>query len=367
MSELEIKKIKESQAILMAVGDIMVGDFYPRVGVRSILKRKNFFIFEHVDQILSKADIVFGNLETVLSDLEQTISYESLMLRGRPMFVEQLKKAHFSVINVANNHLQEYGEKVALDSINNLREAGFKIIGIDDFQPQIVTIRNIRFGFLGYSFRPEQSICNKIIYSQGNTGKISVDIIKAKRMKYVDYLIVSLHWGDEYIEVPSKQQISLAHQFIDSGADVILGHHSHVLQNIEEYNKGVIIYSLGNFVSDMYPKRTKKSVIFEIMFSKNRIENINPIPVYSNTRHQPELLSEEEGKSVIRKINKQPVVLTRKEYEKRLKLYSKQLKFEWFIFLIKNFCKLPPKYLLRYFHSFVRRKFAKLFKEKDGM
>jgi len=281
------------------------------------------------------------------------------MLRGLPIFTKQLKKAGFNIVNVANNHLQEYGKEAALDSINNLKEEDFKIIGIDSFQPQIILIKDIRFGFLGYSLHPEQSICEEVIYSQGNLKKIISDVKKIRGK--VNYLIISLHWGDEYVENPSKEQILLAHKLIDAGVDIILGHHPHVLQNIEKYKNGIIVYSLGNFISDMHPKRTKKSCIFKVKFTKNFIKEFDIVPVYIGKKYQPRLVKNKNTKKSIQEIYKTPVILTEEQYKESIKTYRKQLRIEWFIFLIKNCCKLPKKYLLEYIFLFIK---TKLFKNK---
>jgi len=356
---MKINNTKKSYATLTAVGDIMLGDFHPGIGVRSILQKNNLFLFKYVKNIL-ESDLTFGNIETVLSNLNQKNTYKNLMLRGLPTFTKQLKKVGFNIVNVANNHLQEYGEEVALDSINNLKKEGFKIIGIDKLQPQIITVKNIKFAFLGYSLHPEQSICNKVIYSQGSAEKIKTDVMKAK--KQVDYLIISLHWGDEYIETPSEKQILFARQIIDNGADVILGHHPHVLQNVERYNNGIIAYSLGNFISDMHPTKTKKSIILKITFSKNEIKNINIVPIQFNRNYQPKPLKQKRAKKIIEKINKKPIILSEYLYKKQIKKVRKKLKIEWLLFLIKNCYKLPSKYLLGYTFSFINRKIIKKLK-----
>jgi len=98
-----------------AVGDIIAGDHphFLGIGAGSAVK-KGLYVFEHVEKVFAKADIVFGNLETILSDYGKTNSYESLIFRGNPNFIAQLKRAHFTVLNVANNHIQQHGKNVFL-------------------------------------------------------------------------------------------------------------------------------------------------------------------------------------------------------------------------------------------------------------
>ena len=184
-----------SKVVIAAVGDIMPGDHphYLGIGVNSLTTQKNVFVFEYVKDILSEADVVFGNLETILSDCKQEHSYHNLIHRGSPEFVNQLKKAHFNALNIANNHIQQHGKQSLFDTVDLLQQNDISVIGLDNLQPRIITFNNIKLGFLGYSLRPEQ-YANKAIYSKANENNLISDITKA--IEKVDYLTVSLHWGD---------------------------------------------------------------------------------------------------------------------------------------------------------------------------
>ena len=192
MSLLRKKKEKKYGVILLSVGDIILGDhpYFLGIGVSSIIERKKIFIFEKIVDILSQGDIVFGNLETVLSDYGKKNSYESLMLRGNPYFVNQLKNSNFKVINIANNHIQQHGESHFYNTIDILKQNKIKITGIDNLQPQIIESKGIKLGFFGYSLRPEENT-SKVLYSQGNKKKIISDINRLK--KKADYIIISLY------------------------------------------------------------------------------------------------------------------------------------------------------------------------------
>jgi len=352
MNSLRKKKEKECGVILLAVGDIILGDHphFLGIGVRSIIERKKIFIFKEIVDILSQGDIVFGNLEVVLSDYEKKNSYESLILRGNPYFVNQLKNSNFKLLNIANNHIQQHGDSPFYNTIDILKQNKIKIIGVDNFQPQIIESKGIKFGFFGYSLRPEE-YNSKVLYSQGNKKKIISNINRIKNK--ADYVIISLHWGDEYISLPSISQINFAHDIIDAGADVILGHHPHVLQPVEKYKEGIIAYSLGNFVSDMYSEITKKSMILKIIFNQNQTKKVELIPVYINKDYQPEisinkeakkypynLLQTEELLNLVKSIN----------YEETLKNCKSNDRHEYFKFLIRNFYKfsIPVLYDIIY-------------------
>lgn len=324
--------------------------------MRSIIERKKIFIFEKIVDVLSQGDIVFGNLETVLSDYGKKNSYESLILRGNPYFVDQLKNSNFKVINIANNHIQQHGNPPFYNTINILKQSKFKIIGIDNLQPQIIESRGIKIGFFGYSLRPEEN-ASKVLYSQGNKKKIISDINRIK--KKVDYIIISLHWGDEYINIPSISQINFAHDIIDSGADVILGHHPHILQPVEKYRRGIIAYSLGNFVSDMCSKITKKNMILKIIFDKDQVKKVELIPIYINKNYQPEISTNKEAK-------KYPYYLLHTEkllnlaksinYKETLKSCIRNDRYEYFKFLIRNFYKFSIPVLYKIISSALIRR-----------
>ena len=356
MSEKEDKKYS---LILLAVGDIILGD-HPHffgIGVRSIIEKKKIFIFEKIVNILSQEDIVFGNLEVVLSDYGKKNSYDSLMLRGNPYFVNQLKNSNFKLLNIANNHIQQHGDSPFYNTIDILQQNKIKIIGVDDFQPQIIESKGIKLGFFGYSLRHGE-YNSKVLYSQGNKKKIISEINKVKNK--VDYIIISLHWGDEYINLPSISQISFAHDIIDAGADIILGHHPHVLQPVEKYKGGIIAYSLGNFVSDMCSEITKKSMILKIIFKQNQINKVELIPIYINKNYQPEISTNKE-------IKKYPYNLLQTEellnlvkntnYKETLKNSIWNDRHEYFKFLIRNFYKFSIPVLYKIIYNAIKRRY----------
>lgn len=130
--------------VMDAVGDIIAGDHphFLGIGVGSAVKH-GLYVFEHVEKVFTEADIVFGNLETVLSDYGKTNSYESLILRGKPDFIAQLKRAHFSVLNVANNHIQQHGKQCLFDTVSVLQQNGIRVVGIDSLQPQIIKEKKV--------------------------------------------------------------------------------------------------------------------------------------------------------------------------------------------------------------------------------
>ena len=239
---------------LIAVGDIMLGDFPLTFGfgVRSMIDNGTD-IFKNVEQIFQNKDICFGNLECVLSDNNLNKSdIDSQILRGSPAAINILKKANFNVLAIANNHIMQHGETAFRETKALLEQAKILPVGVSEGESgkcvsQYLEVKGLKICFLGYSHRPEK-YNKKKLYSHGGKEKIVEQIRECASLS--DIVILSLHWGDEFINTPSIDQVVDAHAYVDAGASIILGHHPHILQGVERYNGAVIAYILGNFVFD---------------------------------------------------------------------------------------------------------------------
>lgn len=252
---------------------LAVGDIY-------LQTRNGKHPFEGVKQIFKDKDILFGNLETVLSNYGRKTE-KAVSLHTSPEKVFYLTDARFDILNIANNHMMDLGLEGFNETLEVLNRNNLKFVGAGNQkfnQPyQIIDKRGIRFGFLGYwegGFRdPKESVfINRI-----NEENISADIRNLRLQ--CDFIIISLHWGIENVFYPSPQQIKLARHFIDSGATLILGHHSHAVQGLESYKNGLIAYSLGNFQFEAEKEKTRRSIILSVEISKNGIENYKAIPI----------------------------------------------------------------------------------------
>ncbi len=147
----------------------------------------------------------------------------------------------------------------------------------------VATVHGLRVGFLGYSLRPRQYFTERPLYAEGSPEGIVADV-RAVRPT-CDILVVSLHWGDEFIDRPSPADVQLAHAIVDAGADLIVGHHPHVLRGVERYGRGWIVYSLGNFVCDMlWGEELRETAICECRLTSAGVEDVRLIPVRINDR-----------------------------------------------------------------------------------
>ncbi len=264
---------KDRTVRLLAVGDI------------SLQTRGDRDPFACIKQKLEEADILFGNLETVLSHGGEE-SEKTVLLRNPPERIKYLSGVGFNVVNIANNHILDFGPGGFNDTLDVLSRADIRFTGGGNRSfPEgyaALEIKGQKFVFLGYCMSGRKLAGEGIFTNRLDEEKVVADIGRLRGE--CDHLIVSLHWGIENVFHPSPSQARKARRFIDEGADVIIGHHPHVPQAVERYNKGVIVYSLGNFQFDRTVSRTDtdKSFIFEAFFGKKgeAVEHeIHPVQV----------------------------------------------------------------------------------------
>jgi poly-gamma-glutamate synthesis protein (capsule biosynthesis protein) len=157
---------------------------------------------------------------------------------------------------------------------------------------KIIEKEGIKIGFVGFS-----DVGPRWMEADDDLSGILLvdddfeDIIK-RGASQVDYLVVSLHFGNEYEAEASERQKKLARLAIDAGAKIIVGHHPHVIQEVERYKDGVIAYSLGNFIFDQnFSEETMKGLILKISANEDKITNVETIATKLNENFQPELIT----------------------------------------------------------------------------
>ena len=268
---------------IVAVGDVMMGRYIGKVmGVRG-----NAYPFVQVQHILKEADVVVGNLEAVFADETTAPLFpeKPYNLSAPPGAVKALKDAGFSIVMLANNHAMDFGPRALMNSRTLLEREGIAVIGAGRNitaarTPAIMTIRGVRIAFFGYGVAH-----SPLVYASkdtpGTAPIIQEDIkrdIQAIRGQ-VNFVVVSYHWGKEYDHQPSPSQRQLAYQTIDWGADLVLGHHPHVMQGIETYKGKTIAYSLGNFLFDQKGNDTDRSFMLVCKVRRNAPPAIEILPL----------------------------------------------------------------------------------------
>ncbi len=256
------------------------------------------YFFRNVSGIFSHDDLTIGNLECALSDLG-TRADKSFAFRGDPSYVQILKDGSFEAVNLANNHSADYGQEALSDTVANLDAAG--VLSFNGTDTVVTEINGIKVGLVGVNALNEEG-----------TSQL-VPAIQSVKTQGAQLVIASIHWGVEKAEEPESEQVTLAHSAIDAGADLILGHHPHVVQGIEKYNGRYIVYSLGNFCfgGNTNPS-DKDSMIFQQTFSFTNgtlvpDDNTQIIPCRisgsdSVNDYQPDIATGEDRTDIIDKI-----------------------------------------------------------------
>ena len=310
--------VQKDYITLLFTGDIMLDR-----GVEFYITQHNDWKwpFLRIANTLQEADLVFGNLESVISDKGENLG-SIYSFRADPKALEGLTFAGFDVLSVANNHSLDYGMDALRNSMNRLKETGITPIGAGEnkteaYSPTIVEVKGVKVGFLAYTtqgspaWEATETGSGVAWIDTANLQDISQQIDLAKRQ--ADLLIVSVHFGEEYQTQPNETQKLIAKSAIDAGANIVIGHHPHVVQLIEpedssdvrpedsvpreperpveRYKDGWIAYSLGNFVFDQgFSPETMEGILLEVKIEGKQITQVIPRVIRMNDSFQPELL-----------------------------------------------------------------------------
>ncbi len=294
---------------LAAVGDIMLAR---RLG-QAITNGKLDYPFANVSQHFHAADLVVGNMESALGTLG-TPAPKSYPFQAPPQAAQAIAQAGIDIVSLANNHAMDYGPEALLDAINLLHNANVAPIGAGEnfdaaHAPYITEVNGLTIAFFGYVNVPIEasSAFDTETWTATNTDpglawanpeEIMADVTAVRDQ--VDLVAVVLHSGFEYIEEPGEAQMAAAHAAIDAGADIVIGHHAHILQGIEYYKDGVIVYGLGNFAFDI--DGDPNTAILNVWLDANGVRSLELIPAIIQEAGQPRIAEEWEAKPILQKV-----------------------------------------------------------------
>lgn len=243
------------KVLLSFVGDILLAG-----SVQRELERNGYdYPYAKVLSYLADADLTAGNLESPFTLRGTPALDKTYVFNGKPEALPALREAGFDVVTLANNHTLDMGVEGLLDTMQHLDEAGLPHVGAGNndteaFEPVILETKGIKVAYLGLSRVVPVVEWKAEKYRAGvaetyDTTRAVKAIAAAKEQ--ADLVVVLVHWGKEREEQPEDYQRSYAREYIDAGADLVIGSHPHVLQGFEHYKGKWIAYSLGNFIFNM--------------------------------------------------------------------------------------------------------------------
>lgn len=289
---------------VLAVGDIMLSR---EVG-RKIAEHGPDFPFAKIRTLFAQDGIIVGNLENPISLRGVPSPLSQSNFKADPMVVEGLAKAGFQILALANNHIYDYGGEAIEDTLRLLEKQGIYSVGVggsyaEARRPVIISVKERKIAFLSYtSAYNATDQRQEYVASPINLKWIKEDIAQTKEK--IDICVVSLHFGYENVEYPPPECRQQARQIIEYGADLVLGHHPHIIHGLEFYKRGCIAYSLGNFVFDNLTERRRESFVFRATFDKDGVQAIDLLPVWINDEYQPQPASDEIATNIISRVNK---------------------------------------------------------------
>ena len=268
--------------------------------------------FSGVSNVTSNVDLLLINFENAATSSENAVKGD-VPLKCDPRYVPLAKGNNNTIASLANNHAFDYGIDGMKDTIENLKNAGITPIGAGENEKtahnavtQEINGRNITIlnymdsdNFAEYSY-------DVMPYANGsNLGYSAFDLADAQKQikenNGSDLIVVYMHFGNEYSNSPNGNQVKIAHELIDSGADVVLGSHPHVTQGIEMYNGKPIFYSLGNFIFDQSNPATHSAYFVQIDLVNNTGEcSVYPIVI---SGYLPHYMDSDSGNSLLNGLN----------------------------------------------------------------
>lgn len=279
----DISMQDEQGVSLLFVGDIMLGRHVEeRISATSL-----DYPYIYIADFIKNADIAIGNLEGVVPNVHIPTPDFGFQFSFQSSYVAHLANIGFDVLSLANNHSNDFGEA----ALNNTRalcvEQKLHCYGsydaVDNFSKGVLVVGETHIGMVMINAVPT--------YPSRDTVQHLLDELIPES----DIQILNIHWGEEYQLVHNRAQEEFAHTMIDMGFDAVIGHHPHVVQDVEVYKNAPIFYSLGNFIFDQYfEPEVMRGLMVEMRIEPQQV-TYNLIPVTSEQSHsQPQPMTEDE-------------------------------------------------------------------------
>lgn len=295
------------EVVLHAMGDIMLAGTWA-----AELQRMGYAqTFAGVAAELARGDINVANLESPIARGGVEYTDKQFRFRADPAVAPALRAAGIHLVSLANNHSMDFGAAALRETREHLHAAGISWMGAGENldlarRPVLMWVKGQRLAFLAYS-----AIEPAAFYAgpkRPGTAPAQEDLMLADvaaARAQADHVIVSLHWGTESLSSVQPYQRHLAHRLIDAGADILIGHHPHVLRGVERYRHGLVLYSLGNFVFATRGSQVQHSAIARLRLSPTqRSLELLPLDVHgARVGFAPQLLQGTASQAVVAQVN----------------------------------------------------------------
>ena len=278
---------------------IFTGDILLDRGVRRVINQHgvDHLFSDGIDSIFRSAQVVVGNLECPATKIEAPV-FKQFIFRAEPEWLDALKRHGVTHLNLANNHAIDQGREGLIDTYQNILAAGMVPLGAGENMQQAAApvllasaprkvwlVPSLRLALENYAYLPD-----KPCVSQEPMDSLLQRVFRLRQADSTAVIIVSLHWGGEHTLEPVPRQRHDAHMLIRAGADVLICHHTHTLQTIEDYHGHKIYYSIGNFIFDPSKPLNAKACIVRLTITNEKdglqvetipinIQRCGPVPL----------------------------------------------------------------------------------------
>ena len=258
---------------------VFTGDILLDRGVRRVINQHGVghLFSDGIDSVFRSAQIVVGNLECPATKIEAPV-FKQFIFRAEPEWLDALKRHGVTHLNLANNHAIDQGREGLIDTYQNILAAGMVPLGAGKNMQQAAApvllasaprkvwlVPSLRLALENYAYLPD-----KPCVSQEPMDSLLQRVFRLRQADSTAVIIVSLHWGGEHTLEPVPRQRHDAHMLIRAGADVLICHHTHTLQTIEDYHGHKIYYSIGNFIFDPSKPLNAKACIVRLTITNEK-------------------------------------------------------------------------------------------------
>ena len=266
---------------------LLTGDILLDRGVRQVIEQHGVghLFSDGIDSVFQSAQVVVGNLECPATKIKSPV-FKRFIFRGEPEWLDTLRQHGITHLNLANNHSIDQGREGLIDTRNNILASGMVPIGAGEnmqeaAEPVLLAseprkvwlVPSLRLALENYAYLPD-----KPCVSQEPMDSLLARVYRLRQQDSTAVIIVSLHWGQEHKLEPVPRQRHDAHMIVHAGADVLVCHHTHTLQSVEDYGGRKIYYSIGNFIFDQPKPLNARTAMVRLRITADSL-SVETLPV----------------------------------------------------------------------------------------